>query len=173
MRDTLDVLKTRRSCRKYEDRQVPDEIVEKIVEAGTYAATGMGRQSPVILVVKDRKTRDEISKMNAAVLGTDSDPFYGAPEVIVVLADRASFTHVYDGSLVMGNMMNEAEALGISSCWIHRAKEVFDTEEGKKILKKAGIEGDYEGIGNLIIGYDAGGKRQAAERKKDYVHWIK
>ena len=173
MGETLEVLKTRRSCRKYSDRLVPDEIIGKILEAGTYAATGMGKQAPVILAVTNKELRDRLSKMNAAVLGTDTDPFYGAPQVLIVLANRKVRTYLYDGSLVMGNMMNAAEDLGVSSCWIHRAKEVFDTEEGKEILKAYGIEGDYEGIGNLVIGYDDGGKNPPVPRKLDYIHWAR
>ena len=173
MGETLEVLKTRRSCRKYSDRLVPDEIIGKILEAGTYAATGMGKQAPVILAVTNKELRDRLSKMNAAVLGTDTDPFCGAPQVLIVLANRKVRTYLYDGSLVMGNMMNAAEDLGVSSCWIHRAKEVFDTEEGKEILKAYGIEGDYEGIGNLVIGYDDGGKNPPVPRKADYIHWAR
>ncbi len=171
MKDTLEVMESRSSCRKYTDKPVPREVIEKIVRAGTYAATGMGKQSPVILVVENKELRDRLSKMNAAVMNADTDPFYGAPQVIVVLADRNVATYVYDGSLVMGNMMNAAEDLGVASCWIHRAKEMFDTPEGKQILKDAGIEGDYEGIGNLVIGYDDNGKREKAPRKDNYVHW--
>lgn len=171
MAETLATLTSRRSCRKYKADRVPKETVEKIVEAGTFAATGMGRQSPVILAVMDKGLRDRLSKLNASILSADSDPFYGAPQVLVVLADRNVPTHVYDGSLVMGNLMNAAADLGVSSCWIHRAKEVFDLPEGREILKAAGITGDYEGIGNLIIGYDDGGTREAAPRKDSYVVW--
>ena len=172
MGNTLDIMESRSSCRKYKADKVPKEIIEKIVRAGTFAATGMGKQSPVIVVIDNKEIRDRLSKMNAQFLGIDSDPFYGAPQVIVVLADKSIRTYLYDGSLVMGNMMNAAEDLGISTCWIHRAKEVFDTEEGKQLLKDAGIEGDYEGIGNLVIGYDDGGKREKAPRKKNYVYWV-
>ena len=171
MKDTLEVMESRSSCRKYTDKPVPRDVIEKIVRAGTYAATGMGKQSPVILVVDNKELRDRLSKMNAAVMNADMDPFYGAPQVIVVLADKNVATYVYDGSLVMGNMMNAAEDLGVSSCWIHRAKEMFETPEGKQILKDAGIEGDYEGIGNLVIGYDDNGKREKAPRKDNYVYW--
>lgn len=172
MGNTLDIMESRSSCRKYKADKVPKEIIEKIVRAGTFAATGMGKQSPVIVVIDNKEIRDRLSGMNAQFLGIDSDPFYGAPQVIVVLADKSIRTYLYDGSLVMGNMMNAAEDLGISACWIHRAKEVFDTKEGKQILKDAGIEGDYEGIGNLVIGYDDGGKREKAPRKKNYVYWV-
>ena len=172
MAETLSTLKTRRSCRAYKPQPVEDEKLKAIVEAGTYAATGMGRQSPIILVIKDPEVRRTLTKINAAVLGMEIDPFYGAPELLVVLADRAMPTYLYDGSLVLGNMMNAAADLGVASCWIHRAREEFETEEGKAILKKLGIEGDYEGIGNLVLGYAAEPAGEAAPRKADYVHWI-
>lgn len=111
---------------------VPKEIIDKIIEAGTYAATGMGKQSPIIIAVTNKELRDKLSAMNAKINGTDADPFYGAPVVLIVLADKARPTYLYDGSLVMGNLMLEADALGIGSCWIHRAKEEFESEEGAR-----------------------------------------
>ena len=120
-------MKTRRSIRKYKSDMVPKEIIDKIVEAGTYAATGMGQQSPIILAVTNKEVRDKLSKWNADIMGTDTDPFYGAPVVLVVLADKNRPTAVYDGSLVMANLMLEAHDLGIGSCWIHRAKEEFES----------------------------------------------
>ena len=132
----------------------------------------MGKQSPIILIIKDQAIRDQLMKLNAAAMGMDIDPFYGAPELLVVLANKAIPTYVYDGSLVMGNMMNAAADLGVASCWIHRAKEEFESEEGKAILKKLGIEGDYEGIGNLILGYAAKPAGNAAPRKADYIYKI-
>ena len=156
MSDLNTVIKNRRSVRKYTEERVSQDKVDQIIEAGLWAASGMGRQAPVILQIDDRETRDLVSKLNAAVMNSTSDPFYGAPQVLVVLADRNVRTYLYDGTLTMGNMMLKAYDLGVSSCWIHRAKEVFDSEEGKKILEKAGIKGDYEGIGNLIIGYADG-----------------
>ena len=125
-----------------------------------------------MIAVTDRATRDRLSRMNAAVMGASSDPFYGAPVVVVVLADRAVGTCVYDGSLVMGNLMNAAHALGVASCWIHRAKEEFDSEEGREILRSLGIEGDYEGIGHCILGYAAQESKPAAPRKQNYVYRI-
>ena len=169
MAETLTTLKTRRSCRAYKPELIEEEKLNAILEAGTYAATGMGKQSPIILAITSKELRDKLSKMNAAVLGTDMDPFYGAPEVLVVLGNKAVPTYVYDGSLVMGNMMNAAADLGVASCWVHRAKEEFESEEGKAILKELGIEGDYEGIGNLILGYAAKPAGKAAPRKADYV----
>ena len=170
MSETLNVLKTRRSCRSYKPDPVEDEKLNAIIEAGTYAATGMGKQSPIILIVKDKALRDKLMKMNAAIMGMDIDPFYGAPELLIVLADKAMPTYIYDGSLVMGNMMNAAADLGVASCWIHRAKEEFESEEGRAILKDLGIEGDYEGIGHLILGYAAKPLPNPAPRKENYVY---
>ena len=170
--ETMTTLKTRRSCRAYKAEHVEEEKLNAIVEAGTYAPTGMGKQSPIILVIKDQEIRDQLAKLNAAVMGMEIDPFYGAPELIVVLANKDIPTYIYDGSLVMGNMLNAAADLGVASCWIHRAKEVFESEEGKEILKKLGIEGNYEGIGNLILGYAAKPAGEAAPRKANYVYSI-
>lgn len=172
MADTLTTLKTRRSCRAYKPDHVEEDKLNAIIEAGTYAATGMGKQSPIILIIKDQAIRDQLMKLNAAAMGMDIDPFYGAPELLVVLANKAIPTYVYDGSLVMGNMMNAAADLGVASCWIHRAKEEFESEEGKAILKQLGIEADYEGIGNLILGYAAKPAGNAAPRKADYIYKI-
>ena len=172
MADTLTTLKTRRSCRAYKPDHIEEEKLHAIIEAGTYAVTGMGKQSPIILVIKDQEIRATLTKLNAAAMGMDIDPFYGAPELLVVLANKAMPTYIYDGSLVMGNMMNAAANLGVASCWVHRAKEEFESEEGKAILKKLGIEGDYEGIGNLILGYAAKPAGDAAPRKADYIYKI-
>ena len=172
MAETLTTLKTRRSCRAYKEDLIEEEKLNAIIEAGTYAATGMGRQSPIIIAVTDRALRDKLSKMNAAVMGAQSDPFYGAPELLIVLADKSVPTHLYDGSLVMGNLMNAAADLGVASCWIHRAKEEFESAEGKAILKSLGIEGDYEGIGHLILGYAAQPEAEPKPRKADYVYRV-
>ena len=171
--DAMQNLLTRRSVRKYKPDMVPQEKLDKILEAGTYAATGMGRQSPIILAVTDKAMRDKLSKMNAAIMGVDSDPFYGAPVVLVVLADKNVPTYLYDGSLVMGNLMNAAHAEGIASCWIHRAKEEFNSPEGKQILQDLGITGDYEGIGHCILGYADGDEPAAKPRKENYVYSVK
>lgn len=170
MNETLKTLKERRSCRKYSDRQVEADVLDLILEAGTYAPTGMNRQAPVIVAVQDKQTRDRIAKMNAAVMGMDTDPFYGAPTVLVVLADPEIRTYVYDGALVMGNLMNAAHAVGVDSCYIFRAKEVFATEEGKEMLRAWGIPDRFEGIGNCILGYGVeGGIRPASPRKENYI----
>ena len=132
MNEIMNALLKRRSCRSYKPDPIPQETLDQILEAGSYAASGMGRQSPVMIAVTDKALRDRLSRMNAAVMGVDSDPFYGAPVVIVVLADRNVPTYLYDGSLVIGSLMHAAHALGIGSCWIHRAKEEFDSEEEGK-----------------------------------------
>lgn len=170
---TMEDLMTRRSVRQYTDEMPPMEVIEEICKAGTYAPTGMNRQSPIIIAVTNREMRDRMSQLNAQVMGREGDPFYGAPVVLVVLADKNVFTHVEDGSLVMGNLMNAAHAKGLGSCWIHRAKEVFESEEGKQILVELGIEGDYVGIGNCILGYVAGDYPEAKPRKKNWVYWVK
>ena len=138
MNESIKNMIERRSVRGYKPDMIPKEDLDLILEAGTYAATGMGMQSPVIVAVTDKGTRDQLSKMNADVMGTDTDPFYGAPVVLVVLADKNRPTYIYDGSLVMGNLMNAAASLGIGSCWIHRAKEVFASEEGKGYFLRNG-----------------------------------
>ena len=170
MNETLKTLKERRSCRKYLEKQVEPAALDAILEAGTYAPTGMNRQAPVIVAVQDKETRDKIAKMNAAVMGMDNDPFYGAPTVLVVLSDPNVRTYVYDGALVMGNLMNAAHAVGVDSCYIFRAKEVFATEEGKAMLRQWGIPDYYEGVGNCILGYrDEGGVKEVAPRKENYI----
>ena len=172
MAETLVTLKTRRSCRAYKPELIPQEKLNAIIEAGTYAATGMGKQSPIIIAVTDRALRDKLSAMNAAIMGADMDPFYGAPELLIVLANKDVPTYIYDGSLVMGNLMNAAADLGIASCWIHRAKEEFESEEGKEILRSLGIAGNYEGIGHLILGYAAKENADPAPRKENYVYTV-
>lgn len=175
MNDVLECLKTRRSVRGYKPDMMPsDKLIAQVIEAGMYAPTGRGAQSPVIVAVTNKAVRDRLSQLNAAVLGTTADPFYGAPVVLVVLADKSRPTYLYDGSLVMGNLMNAAHAVGLGSCWIHRAKEVFESPEGKDLLKEWGIEGDYEGIGHCVLGYPADGQPLPAKpRKANYVHYVR
>ncbi len=173
MAETLETIKTRRSIRKYKDKEIPEEVLSKIIEAGTYAPSGMGRQSTIILAVTNKEVRDQLSKINASIMGSTNDPFYGAPVVLVVLADKSIPTHVYDGSLVMENLMLAAHDLGVGSCWIHRAKETFETEEGKELLQSLGIEGEYEGIGNCILGYPDGELPVAKQRKDNFVYYVK
>ena len=170
--DTMQAMLTRRSVKKYKPDPVSKELIEKVVAAGLNAPSGLNKQSPIILAVTDRQVRDELSKLNA---GKDpffrSDPFYGAPVVLVVLADKSVPTYLYDGSLVMENLQLAAHALGLGACWIHRAKETFEQPEGKVLLKRLGIEGDYEGIGNCILGY-ADVTPDEKPRKEKRVFWV-
>ena len=174
MNETLKVLETRRSCRNFKPDMIKKEELDAILRAGTYAATGMGRQSPIIIAVTDKATRDAISDANRKVAGMPegTDPFYGAPVILIVLANKAVVTHVYDGSLVMGNLMNAAASLGVDSIWIHRAKEEFEADFGRDLLKMLGIEGDYEGIGHCALGYAAAPLQAPAPRKEGYVYYI-
>ena len=175
MNETLKVLKERRSIRKYKAEQIKDEELDAILEAGTWAASGKGLQPAVMVVVQDRETIAYMSKLNAEIQGKPgTDPFYGAPTVVVVLADGENPNWVPDGSLVLGNLMTAAWALGVGSCWINRARELFDMPEGKALLKKWGLPETLRGVGNCILGYAApGGKKPAALRREGRVVYVK
>jgi len=153
--DAMKNLLERRSIRKYEDKQVPDDLLDQVLEAGLYAPTGMNTQNIYMVAVRDKETRDLMMRLNAAVMGSRNDPFYGAPCVIVVLGDASGYPVVENGSLVLGNLMNAAHAVGLGSCWIHRARQTFETEEGKALLRKWGLPDTLVGIGNCILGYPA------------------
>ena len=171
--DAIENLVTRRSIRKFRSDMPPKDIISKVIEAGTYAATGMNRQSPIIIAVTNKEIRDRLSAMNAAVMGMNNDPFYNAPVVLIVLADKDMFTYLYDGSLVMGNLMLAAHSLGLGSIWIHRAKEEFETDEFKNMLSTLGIEGEWEGIGHCALGYADCEAPAAAPRKDNRVYYIR
>lgn len=173
MNEIINNIKTRRSIKKYKNVEVSQELVDIITDAGTYAPSGMNKQSPIILEITNKDMRDKLSRINAQVAGMPDnfDPFYNAPVVLVVLADKSIPTYIYDGSLVMENMMLTAHSLGLGSCWIHRAKETFETDEGKQILQDLGINGDYEGIGNCIIGY-SDIEPITQPRKENYIYRI-
>ena len=172
MNTVLDAMKERRSIRRFKEELPRKEELEQIIEAGLYAASGMGRQAPIIVAVTNKELRDKLSEQNAMIMGREGiDPFYGAPAVLIVLADKSVPTYIYDGSLVMGNMMLAAHTLGLGSCWIHRAREEFQSEEGKALLKALGIQGDYEGIGHCVVGYIEGEEPEPKERKAGRVFW--
>lgn len=174
MSEVLDKMKSRRSIRKYKPDMVPQDVLNQIIEAGLYAASGMGYQNTIIIQVTNKKLRDEISELNREIAGMKegTDPFYGAPAMLIVLAKKDWRTRVYDGSLVMGNLMLAAHELGLGSCWIHRAKEEFETDWGKELLKSLGIEEEYEGIGHCALGYIDGEYPEAAKRKENRVFYI-
>ena len=148
-----EILKNRRSIRKYKPQQVSDEVLDQILEVGLYTPSGMNTQNTVMVAVRDKETRDQLSRMNAAVMGSSADPFYGAPCVIVVLAYPERYTWLEDGALVMGTLMNAAYEAGLGSCWIHRAQQMFDSTEGKELLRKWGLPENLKGVGNCILGY--------------------
>ena len=174
MNETLKTLEARRSCRKFDtERMVSEEDIQAIIDAGIYAPSGMGKQSTIVIAVTNKELRDQISAENAKIMGANMDPFYGAPVILIVLADKDVATAVYDGALTMGNMMNAAESLGLGSVWIHRAKEEFESEFGKKILADLGITGNYEGIGHVALGYAAAPANAPAARKENRVFFIK
>lgn len=169
MKYGLNALYERRSVRKYKSEQISDGELEQILKAGLCAPSAMNRQPAIIIAVQDKDTIAYMSKLNAQVMGSNGDPFYGAPTVLVVLAEADNINAVKDGSLVLGNLMNAAHALGVGSCWIHRAREEFASGEGKALLKRWGIEGDWIGIGHCILGYAAEPAAPAKPRKADYI----
>ena len=173
MNEIIKSMKERRSIRKFKPDMPPKADIEQIVEAGLYAANGRGKQAVITLAVTQKELRDKIASDNCAIGGWNAefDPFYGAPVILMVLAQKDCPTCVYDGSLVMGNMMLAAHSLGLGSIWIHRAKEEFDSEEGKALLRELGIEGDYEGIDHLVLGYPAKSIPSPLPRKTDYIRW--
>lgn len=174
MNETIKTLLSRRSIRKFTDAPISDEDISLILEAGKFAPTGGNSQSPIFIVVQKPEMVKKLSAMNAAVMGKEGiDPFYGAPMVIVVLADKSKMTYLEDGALAMGNMYNAAFSLGLGCCWIHRAKQMFESEEGKALLSELGIEGEYQGIGNLILGHYDCELPTAAPRKENSVYYIK
>lgn len=170
--DAIQAILTRKSVKKYKATPVDKALIDQVIEAGLHAPSGLNKQSPIILAVTNKEIRDELSALNA---GKDpfhrADPFYGAPAVLVVLADKSVPTYLYDGSLVMENLLLAAHALGLGACWIHRAKETFERPEGKAILQKLGIQGEYEGIGNCVLGY-ADIEPDKKPRKENRVYYI-
>ena len=171
MNDTLKVLETRRSCRNFKPDMIPEETLEQIVRAGTYAPTGMGKQSPIILAVTNKELRDQLSEENRKIMGAPErmDPFYGAPVIALVLADGSKSTWVEDGTNVLCYLMLAAKACDVSSVWVHREKEIFDSEEGKKLLKQWNLPENLRGVGAVALGYLEGEEPKAAPRKEGYI----
>ena len=169
MSEALGNLLERRSIRAYKPEQISEDELQSVLKAGLLAPSAMNRQPTAMLVVQDKDTISLLSKLNAKVMGKDIDPFYGAPTVIVVLADRNVPTYIEDGALVLGNLMNAANAVGLGSCWVNPAKEAFETKEGKALKAAWGIEETYVGIGNCILGYVKGELPAPAPRKADYI----
>jgi nitroreductase len=173
MNETITNLLNRRSIRRFKPEQIKDEELDAILEAGKYAPSGANQQSALFIVVQDKEMMEKIAKINAAVLGKDFDPYYGAPTVILVLADNSKVTPIEDASLALGNMLNAAYSIGLGSCWVHRTREMFDSNEGRALLKKWGVEGDYIGVGSCILGYPDCEHPNAAPRKDNFVVMVK
>ena len=169
MNETMSCLLSRRSVRAYRPEQIKPAELETILQAGLYAPSAMNLQPSIMLVIQDRETISMLSRLNAMVMGRDTDPFYGAPTVIVVLADKNAPNHVQDASLVMGNLMNAAFSLGVDSCWINRAREVFEMPEARALLREKGISDDYVGVGNCILGYRSGELPAAPPRREGRI----
>lgn len=168
----MEVLLTRRSIRNFNDKSIPEDVLNKILEAGTYAPTAMGMQKPIVIAITDKKVRDEVSRENAKIMGREgTDPFYGAPVILLVAVENYP-NAVYDGSCVMDNLLNAAWAMGVGSCWIHRAKEELESDFGKKLLKSLGIVGDYIGVGHAALGYFDGEPPLPKPRKENYIYRI-
>lgn len=167
--ETLNVIKSRRSTRAYKNDHVPEKLLDAVLEAGTFAPSGMNKQSPTIVAVTGDKYRREISALNAAVMGVTSDPYYGAPVVVLVLADSNAGTWVEDGSCVLENMMLAAESLGLATVWVHREREIFDSERGKQLLREWGLPETLRGVGSIALGYAAAPAKPAAPRKDGYI----
>lgn len=169
MNETIKTLLTRRSVRKFKPRQVTDEELKAVIDAGLYAPSGADRQSSLFIVVQEKETLKKLAAMNAAVMGGSGNPYYDAPAVILVLADKNGNTHIEDASLAIGNMCNAAAALGLGSCWIHRERQMFESAEGRALIKSWGVNDDYVGVGSCILGYPDGPIPEASPRKDGRV----
>lgn len=173
MNHLYETILSRRSVKSYTGEQVSQELLEQVIEAGRYAPTGMNAMSPVFIAVQNPEMIEKLSRMNAAVMGMETDPFYGAPTVILVLANRERSTWLEDGSLAMGNLQLAAHALGLGSCWIHRCYQMFESEEGKALLKEWGVEGEYAGVGCCILGYQKEEPKPRVARREGQVFYVR
>ena len=174
MNDILHAIKTRRSIRAFKSDMPARKDIEEIIEAGLYAASGNDRQATIIIAVTRKELRDRLSETIRRIDGYSEgfDPFYGAPVILIVLSDQSVISRVYDGSLVMGNMMLAAHSLGLGSLWVHRAKREFELPEYIQLLKDLGIPGKWEGIAHLAVGYIDGDLPAAPARKSGRVFWV-
>ena len=173
MNDILNIITSRRSVKNFKPNMVDGKLIEKVITAGTFAPSGKNLQSPIIIAITNKEVRDELSKICAQLRSINLDPFYGAPVILVVLANKSVPTYLYDGSCVMENMLLEAHSLGLGACWIHHAKQVFETDYGKNLLNSLGVQGEYEGIGHCVIGYSEKQNVNKIQRKENYVYRVK
>lgn len=172
MKDILDTIVSRRSVKKYKRDMPSSDVIEKVIKAGMYAPSGKNKQASIILSITNKQIRDDLSKLLAEIRGVDIDPFYGALVILVVLADKSIPTYIYDGSVVIENMLLEAHSLGLGACWIHHAKELFNTSYGKSLLNSLGIDGEYEGIGSCIVGFSDIELMSPLPRKDNFVYYL-
>ena len=173
MNEVLKALKERRSIRSFTEEMPPKEMIDQIVEAGLYAPSGKNLQDVITIVVTDPQMRKKFEIANRTIGGyaEDFDPFYGAPVILVVLARKDNPNHIYDGSLVMGNLLLATHALGLGGIWINRARQEFETEEYQQLLKDLGVEDEWEGIGHCAVGYIDGEVPAPVKRKENRVIW--
>ena len=167
--EVLNALMTRRSVRRYKAEQVPDDLLDAVLKAGTYAPSGMGRQAARIVVIQKPELREKVMKLNAAILGADTDPYYGAPTILLVFASKTRATYIEDGSCVLDNLQLAAHAVGLASCWIHRERQMFETKEGRVLARSWGLSDDEAGVGSIALGYAADALPAPAPRKSDYI----
>ena len=174
MNEIIRAMKERRSIRKFKPDMPPKEMLDQIIEAGLYAASGRNEQAVITIAVTNKEVRNKLMKDNCKIGGWSEsyDPFYGAPVILIVLGRKDRITYVYDGSLVIGNMMLAAHSLGLGSIWIHRAKEEFKTEEYQTLLRELGVEGEWEGIGHCAVGYMDCELPAPPDRKDGRVYWV-
>ena len=171
--ETIETLLSRRSVRRFTSEQVGDDELEAVLQAGAYAPSGNNHQSARFVVVQDAATRARLTRMNREVRPSDDDPYYGAPTIVLVLADRGASTPVEDASLALGNMFNAAHSLGLGSCWVNRERQMFETDEGKALLRELGVTGDLVGVGACILGYPEGELPAPAPRRPDVVTMVR
>lgn len=167
--EAMNVLLTRRSVRQYQARQVSEQELDQVLQAGLYAPTGKNVQGVELVAVQEKKLRDRLAALNKSFWDKDMDPYYGAPTIILVLADTVRYTWVEDGSCALCNMLNAAHALGLGACWIHRVREMFDLEEGKAYLRQWGLPESMRGVGSVALGYPAGPELRPLPRKDGRV----
>ena len=169
----LEIIRTRRSCRSYKSEQITDAQLSAVLEAGTYAPTSRGLQSPFIVAIQNKELLDNLAKMNAQVMGVTTNPYYDAPTYVLVFVPENAPNGVQDASLVLENMMLAAHAQGLGSCWIHREREMFATEVGKELMQQWGLPEGLLGIGALSLGYPEGEPTPAKPRKEGYTRVIR
>lgn len=171
--EVLKAIRERRSIRRFLEKQISDDELKSVLDAGTWAATGHGTQDPWIVAVQNPQLMQRLSAVNAEIMGITSNPYYDAPTIVLVFASADNYNRERDASLVLGNMMLAAHSIGLASCWINRVDEMFKRDELKALLKEWGLPDGLVGVGSLALGYAASQPRTVKERKTDYYRVIK